>query len=214
MKPEFRFATLTPFPFRSRLTSYYQIPDSDALINMLKTCLKTSNQHLTTATVSAIPPLLPLLITTSHSQPQTQHALSNSTSSSSVASSIDAFALRQVLLAFLSPGGIIDRLGDTREKPREKARESLVILGGYAFRLGNSNSLSSKSRDAKGPEPPLVIFDRFVKEAGLGSKVWRIREQVSVRLHWIYTFRIESPHPLRITLRQTSELTLFFCSRY
>jgi CLIP-associating protein 1/2 len=157
-----------------------QIPDSDAILNLLKTCLRTSNQHLTTATISAIPPLLPLLITISAAHPQTQHALSNSTSSSSVSSTIDAFSLRQVLLAFLPAGGILDRLGDTREKPRDKARESLVILGGYAFRCGGSSSLFSKSRDLKGLETPLAIFDRFLKEAGLSSKVWRVREQASI----------------------------------
>jgi CLIP-associating protein 1/2 len=145
---------------------------------MLKGFLRTSNQHLTTATISAIPPLLPLIITIPSSQTQGHPTLSNSTSSTSAGSTIDAFSLRQVLLAFLPSGGIFDRLGDTREKAREKSRESLVILGGYAFRSGSSSSITSKSQNSKSPESPLAIFERFMKESGLGSKVWRIREQV------------------------------------
>ena len=86
--------------------------------------------------------------------------------------------LRQVLIAFLPTGGVIDRLGDNREKTREKARETLVILGGLAYRAGGSSVISSKSRDGKGPESPIMIFERFLKEGGLGSKVWRTREQV------------------------------------
>jgi CLIP-associating protein 1/2 len=89
---------------------------------------------------------------------------------------VDAVTLRQVLIAFLPAGGVIERLGDNREKTREKARETLVILGGLAFRSGGS--VSSKSKDGKGPETPLMIFERFLKEGGLGSKVWRTREQV------------------------------------
>jgi CLIP-associating protein 1/2 len=81
-------------------------------------------------------------------------------------------------MAFLTPGGLFERLGDNREKPRDKARESLVLLGGYAFKLGGGSAFASKSTSSKGPETPLAIFERFVKESGFGSKVWRIREQV------------------------------------
>lgn len=83
--------------------------------------------------------------------------------------------LRQVLAAFLPTGGILDRLGDNREKAREKARETLVILGGLAFRAGGTSSMSSK---AKGTETPLMTFEKYLREGGLGSKVWRVREQV------------------------------------
>lgn len=79
-------------------------------------------------------------------------------------------------MAFLPPGnGLVDRLGE-KEKPKEKAREILVLLGGFAFRCSGSSVLG-KSRD-KGPETPLMIFERFLREGGFGSKVWRIREQV------------------------------------
>ena len=80
-------------------------------------------------------------------------------------------------MAFLPTGGIIDRLGDARERSREKARESLVILGGLAFRAGTGSSLAA-SKSGKTQETALQTFERLLKEIGLASKAWRIREQV------------------------------------
>jgi len=81
------------------------------------------------------------------------------------------------LIAFLPTGGIIDRLGDARERSREKARESLAILGGLAFRAGGSTFTASKS--GKTQETAVQMFERLLKELGLSSKVWRVREQVN-----------------------------------
>ena len=77
-------------------------------------------------------------------------------------------------------GGVVDRLGDARERAREKARETLVVLGGFAFRAGggSGSQIMSRSRDGKGPETPLQLLERFLREGGLTSKVWRVREQV------------------------------------
>ena len=80
-------------------------------------------------------------------------------------------------MAFLPTGGIIDRLGDARERSREKARESLVILGGLAFRAGGGSTLAA-SKSGKTQETALQTFERLLKEIGLASKAWRIREQV------------------------------------
>jgi hypothetical protein len=159
---------------------FFKVPDAEAVISSLKACLKVSHQHLTTAAVSVIPSLLPLIIANGqHNHRQThQRSLSNSTSASSTTSSIDAFNLRHALTVFLTPGGLFERLGDSREKPREKARESLVLLGGYAFKFAGGSAFASKSTSSKGPETPLAMFERFMKESGFGSKVWRIREQV------------------------------------
>ena len=77
--------------------------------------------------------------------------------------------------SFLPSPGVFERLGDAREKAREKARETLVIIGGFAFR---SSPSASKLGNAKGPEPPIAIFERFLRDSGLSSKVWRVREQV------------------------------------
>jgi CLIP-associating protein 1/2 len=166
---------LTPVPTRP-----LQIPDIDALLTAIKSCLRTPNQHLTTATVSAIPSLLPLLITRQGlgaSSSTSPHASTSSVSGSI----IDVPTLRQVLIAFLPSGGILDRLGDSRDRAREKARESLALLGGYSFRCSSASS-SMKARDGKGPETPLMIFEKFFKELGLGSKVWRVKEQALVTL--------------------------------
>ena len=147
----------------------------------MKTCLRTSNQHLTTAVLSALPPLIPLLVSRtviSHPRHVSSPSASSSTSSSPPSAVIDAATLRQVLNAFLPVGGLLERLGD-KERSQTKARESLVILGGLAFRLGSgSTMLSTGSKGTRGPETPLAIFERFLREGGLGSKAWKVREQV------------------------------------
>jgi CLIP-associating protein 1/2 len=86
--------------------------------------------------------------------------------------------LRQLLNALLPVGGVFDRLGD-KEKAQTKARETLVLLGGFAFRSSGSSIIMSKSVKDKGAETPLAMFERFMKEGGLGSKVWKVREQVN-----------------------------------
>ena len=146
---------------------------------MLKPFLRTPNQHLTTATLSALPPLLPLITARSGAVFATSPIASPTASTSSVPPSnvIDAYALRQVLAAFLPSGGVLERLGDSRERAREKARETLIVLGGLAFRATGSNALA-RSKDGKG-DTPLAIFEKHLKEGGLASKVWRVREQVS-----------------------------------
>ncbi|KAK7061538.1 clasp N terminal-domain-containing protein [Favolaschia claudopus] len=182
-----------------------EINDPDGLIQVLKTCLRTSNQHLTTATLSALPPLLPLLITPGTGDSQAQNALSQSSSSLSSggghASVVDAYTLRQVLVAFLPPGGLIERLGD-KERVQVKARETLVILGGFAFRSGGStgSAMSNKSTNAKGPETPLMIFERHLRENGLASKVWKVREQVILTL--VHIRRAHQQFPIRPYLSQ------------
>jgi CLIP-associating protein 1/2 len=89
--------------------------------------------------------------------------------------------LRQLLNAFMPAGGLVERLGESRDKPRENARKSVVALGGYAFRA--SGTQLTKSRDGKGQETPLAIFERVLKDIGLTSKVWRVREQVRLYSH-------------------------------
>ncbi|KAI0069029.1 hypothetical protein BV25DRAFT_1817959 [Artomyces pyxidatus] len=155
-----------------------EITDSDAVIQVLKACLRVSNQHLTTATLSALPPFLPLILSHAISRPApvTGPASASASTSSAGSSSVDTYTLRQVILAFLSTGGIIDRLGDAKEKAREKARESLGLIGGFAFRSGGG-SVMGRSKDGKNAETPLQMFERFFKEGGLTSKVWRVREQ-------------------------------------
>ncbi|KAF8450793.1 clasp N terminal-domain-containing protein [Boletus edulis BED1] len=153
-----------------------EITDPEPLVAVLKACLRIANQHLTTATLSAIPPLLPLIIHRPNGTPtaSARPFSSSSSTSSSSGSSYDVSVLRHVMSSFLPSPGVIERLGDAREKPREKARETLVIIGGLAFR---SSPPSSKLGNGKGHEPPIVNFERFLRDNGLSSKVWRVREQ-------------------------------------
>ncbi|KAF8138205.1 clasp N terminal-domain-containing protein [Boletus edulis] len=153
-----------------------EITDPEPLVAVLKACLRVANQHLTTATLSAIPPLLPLIIHRPNGTPtaSARPFSSSSSTSSSSGSSYDVSVLRHVMSSFLPSPGVIERLGDAREKPREKARETLVIIGGLAFR---SSPPSSKLGNGKGHEPPIVNFERFLRDNGLSSKVWRVREQ-------------------------------------
>lgn len=168
-----------------------QITEPDVLIQTLKVCLRTSNNHLSSATLSALPAFLPLVLSHVISAPAVRPSASVSTSSTS--SNVDAPTLRQVLSAFLPTGGIIDRLGEARERPREKARESLVLIGGFAFRLGGGTSFMARSRSGKETETPLQMFERFLKDGGLGSKVWRVREQAS-QIVFATVFRTSFPH--------------------
>ncbi|KAA1466154.1 hypothetical protein DENSPDRAFT_862277 [Dentipellis sp. KUC8613] len=188
-----------------------EIPEPDIVIQTLKTCLRTSNQHLSTATLSALPPLLPLLLSHGPSRPAVGPASASASTSSAGSSSVDTPTLRQVLLAFLPAGGIIDRLGEARERPREKARESLVLIGGFAFRSGGG-SVMGRSKDGKGSETPIQMFERFVKEIGLGSKVWRVREQSILTLVNIrrahHLFPIRSYSPLLVEALEDSDSTV------
>lgn len=171
--------------------SNIQIDDPDTLINIFKSCVRTANQLLTTATLSALPSLLPLLITRPVNVHSSNGSLHSSSSSSMV---IDAATLRQALNAFLPAGGIIERLGD-KEKVQLKARECMVILGRLAFRVGPSSSLSTRSVNGKNPETPLMIFERYLKDAGLSSKVWKVREQSILTL--VHIRRTHATFPMR-----------------
>lgn len=149
-----------------------QISDPEPLIAVLKSCLRHANQHLSTATLAALPPFIPLVVA------NPSRSLSPSLSTSSVSgTSLDVAMLRQVMNAFCVSPGVFERLGDAREKARDKARETLVIIGGFAFR---SPPTGSRLGVGKGHEPPLAVFERLLKDNGLNSKVWRVREQVSL----------------------------------
>ena len=139
----------------------------DGAIQGIKNCLRTQNQLRTLATLAALPSFFHLLTIHSPNGSTTPH---------------DAAVLRQALAALLPAGGLVDRLGDNREKARENARQALVVLGGIVFShsgLNASTGQSLKGKESmKGPEPPMAILERFIRELGLSSKVWRVREQV------------------------------------
>ncbi|KAG1753830.1 clasp N terminal-domain-containing protein [Suillus paluster] len=178
---------------QAEFESGIEITEPEPVISALKACLRISNQHLTTATLSALPPLLPLVVSRNNVVPNANaYPLSASSSTSSThGASHDMMVLRQVMNAFLPAPGVVERLGDSREKARDKARETLVILGGLAFRAASG----SKMKDTKGSETPLAIFERFFRDSGFGSKVARVREQSLLVL--VHIRRTHHLFPLR-----------------
>jgi len=83
------------------------------------------------------------------------------------------------MIAFLASGGIIDRLGEQREPVRKTARETLVSIGVAAVKHSIPSGGGGVRRGEK-LESPYGLFEKYIKEAGFGSKVWRVREQVCV----------------------------------
>ncbi|KDQ10011.1 hypothetical protein BOTBODRAFT_36634 [Botryobasidium botryosum FD-172 SS1] len=162
-----------------------EIEDVDEIIAALKACLRITHIHLSTATLGTIPALLPHLVVGS---------------STSAPNPTTTYRLRQALLAFLPSGGVIDRLGEGRDKARDAAREALVAIGVIVHKHGGPSAGSfiagARGKDPnKGAESPFAVFERLVRELGLGSKVWRVREQTITTLVQI---RNESPSfPIR-----------------
>ncbi|KAG8941932.1 suppressor of tub2 mutation, partial [Tulasnella sp. 419] len=147
------------------------ITDIDGVIAALKQCLRTPNQLLTTATLLAIPSFVQHLLT--------QHLASASSSAHG------AHNIRQALLAFLPSGGVIDRLGETCEKARDAARAALVSITGAAFKSSTATHSTHSARGkevAKGQESSMAIVEKHLKELGLGSKGFRVREQTILAL--------------------------------
>ncbi|KIJ70299.1 hypothetical protein HYDPIDRAFT_78420 [Hydnomerulius pinastri MD-312] len=192
-----------------------EIIDPEPLIAALKACLRISNQHLTTATLSAIPPFLPLIISRPNATPNANARpfSASSSTSSSPGSSHDVSVLRQVINAFLPSPGVFERLGDAREKARDKARETLVIIGGLAFR---SSPSASKIGGGKGPEPPIAMFERFLRDNGFTSKVWRVREQSILILVNIrrahHTFPVRPYLPLLVDALEDTDGNVRACA--
>ncbi|XP_006459874.1 hypothetical protein AGABI2DRAFT_184378 [Agaricus bisporus var. bisporus H97] len=138
---------------QTQFESGVEIDSPDTFINVFKNCLRSSNQHMTTAAVSALLPFLPIIF---------QNGVA------------DITTLRSVLVTLFPL--VIDRLSD-KDRVQIKAREFISRLGAYSFKSGSSGLAPTRSRDGKGPETPNMVFERLLKELGLASKVWKIREQ-------------------------------------
>lgn len=131
-------------------------------MNTLKGCLRSPNQHLCMAALSTITVLYVFL--TENKLPNTYQELTT---------------LRQYLNIFLPAAGIIEKLGDAKEKVREKAQQTLFTIGSLVVKAGNLSSIqSSKGKDSKVSETSFQVFERLIREQGLNSKNWRVREQV------------------------------------
>lgn len=103
---------------------------------------------------------------------------------------VDISTLRLVLTTLLPL--VMERLGD-KDRVQIKARDSIALLGGYSFKSGSASVVTTRSRDGKGPETPNMIFEKLLKEQGLASKAWKIREQVRSHLEEISEFPLIQP---------------------
>jgi CLIP-associating protein 1/2 len=128
------------------------------VVNTLKTCLRTSNSQLYTPAVATIHSFLKL-IERSILRP-------------------DTIITRQLLTAFLPAGGVIDRLGDPREKTRENSRNIIATIGYLCYNSAGGIQPPTVRAAQKAIETPLAQFERLFREVGFGSKIWRVREQV------------------------------------
>lgn len=142
-----------------------QLDDANAftVLDTLDVCLRASSQRVSVATLATLPTFFPLL---------TAEATDSTTAP------VNVIVLRHVLNAFLSAGRLVDRLGDSRERVCEKARESLVVLAGLCMRFSSSSFHMSGRGKESGKEPPLAIWERALRDGALQSKVWRVQKQV------------------------------------
>ncbi|KAF9519176.1 hypothetical protein BS47DRAFT_1388314 [Hydnum rufescens UP504] len=103
--------------------------------------------------------------------------------------------LRYALLAFLPNGGVIDRLGEPRETARAIAKDTLVLLGAAAFKFSGPAPASALRQKDHKVETLFVVLDKFLKDVGFGSKVWRVREQTILTL--VELRRLHRQFPIR-----------------
>ncbi|KAG9014262.1 suppressor of tub2 mutation [Tulasnella sp. JGI-2019a] len=188
--------------------------DIDGIIAALKSCLRTPNHHLTTAALGVLPTLFRRLATYTPPAAGDDVGMGTTSPAPGGRSSASLHQLRQALLAFLPSGGVLDRLGDQREKARDTAREAFVAIAEVAYNC--SPQTGSKIKD-KSHEPPLAIVEKHVKELGLASKSFRIREQTILSLVAIRraqpTFPIRPYLPQLVECLEDSDGTVRDCAR-
>lgn len=162
-------------------TSCPQLDHPDQLIHALKPIVHFQNAHHATPALAILPQLFTALVPALATEADlTSSPLRREPStSSSVLTSIPHHSpatiqhLKQAFVVLLP----LDRLGDTKERTRELAREGLVGAGRAALRLGvkaGSGVVGGKER-----EGPWAYLSRMVEESGFGSKSAKAREQVS-----------------------------------
>lgn len=129
----------------------------DSISNLLKSLLKNPHQSIFTSSLSLLSVYSPLASTSTHHSHNLKSLVSNS-----------------MLLA-------LEKLGDGKERVRELARKALVELGSSAYVASNGIGMSNSTSLSKGKEveTPLAIYERFLRDNGLGAKSPRIKEQVS-----------------------------------
>ncbi|EJT97660.1 hypothetical protein DACRYDRAFT_119320 [Dacryopinax primogenitus] len=149
-----------------------EIPDVDAIIATLKPFLRSANPHLSVSALFALAPLIRLL----HSEHSVRHAL----------------------VAFMAPGGggLLERMGDARERTREGARQAVEALCERCLAFGLGGMKGKGGGGSRGdPENVGALFEKYLKEGGFGSKVARTREQCLLLL--VAVRKVQRSLPLR-----------------
>lgn len=155
-----------------------QVELVEELIKALKATVHSSNAHTATAALLILPALFDKLVP-DHPEPDSADLRRAPSTSSSVATSAPAYSpttIHHLKLAFVAllP---LERIGDTKERTRELAREVLVSAGRAALRLGVK--AGSAVVGGKEKEGPWAYLARMVEEGGFRSKNAKAREQVS-----------------------------------
>lgn len=159
-----------------------QISEAEELTALLKASLHASNAHLSYAALACLPAYFPLLVPTHSASADLSRALSSSTNASSPqrpvspasssATSHTSHAAHTLKHAFISllP---LDKLGDSKEKVRDTAREALVSAARTALRLGVNAGTGGSNK-----EGPWGYLETKVAEQGFHGKSAKARAQV------------------------------------
>lgn len=130
----------------------------DELVSALRTQLKQANSLVSAKALSLLPVYVDKL-TTGHDAHRVHHV---------------RYAL-QTLVPVL-----VEKLIDHREKTRDAAKALLVQLGKAASAVTSAGTSSTHQKGQS--ETPFALFERLITEAGMLSKVAKIKEQTTVLL--------------------------------
>lgn len=140
-----------------------EIPDSDAVIQVLKVSVKNANQAVSAAALAYLPSLFTSLAAPSVAQGRILPS---------------TVAHVRAAVNHLMPI-LVEKLGDQKERVREATRKALTQLGHSAFIVSPPADTAPGARKGKEVETPLMIYERLMKDNALGAKAARIKEQAT-----------------------------------
>ncbi|CAD6911776.1 unnamed protein product [Tilletia controversa] len=160
-----------------------EIPDSDAVIQILKVSIKNAHQAVSTAALAFLPSLF-----TSLAAPVIAHGRVLPSTITHVRAAVNH------LMPIL-----IEKLGDQKERVREASRKALTQLGSSAFIVSPPADPNAAGRKGKELETPLMVFERLMRDNALGAKAARIKEQATLILPAL-KIATEDRFPVRLLL--------------
>ncbi|PWN49554.1 ARM repeat-containing protein [Violaceomyces palustris] len=142
------------------------VVEADSITFALKTTIRNPHQALVAASLSFLPSYVSALCPHETSSAQPNHHQSHHDIRALVTGTVPT---------------VIERLGDQKERIRESARKALVELGRAAY-LTSPTSSHAHLAKGKEAETALGIFERILRDHGIGAKFARIREQSMLAL--------------------------------